>query len=473
MHDTRVDETIRFPTLKVTKRMDEQRRVLLGVPGKEPTTPAVLDEQGDRHFLRPDKWIEEPQQVKMNWKGDTVASMDFGNRLGIVADFQPRVLWGLENGRPFTILDARMTIELAFGISLPPQVYEANHVLWDAHIEAFDTPAEAVRLALPIRWLGWNEQETVVLDEGRLSAWSDENHPGLAWVPAQPSSVQELTQQFPTVVTTLFQLWTEKKTSVSSIEVQIANVGWCTLKSISAQPTTVTQPLLDLDNLTLEVVGKWLAMAPELGPVPFMAVYGGAPLQSDAQMLATALEGLHRRLHPDANRFQPPPSRGMLDRARRAAVQAAIGVLAGAVDERSAKAAYDEALGHMGELSYAARITEMLPIVERVAPGLLGPSQASWVKDMKDLRNIQSHGLRNHDDFGDTEVRQYYVFASSGRWVLKILLLLELTSEEHLRLALRDSDRFMFSLANIDREGYWADYSSYSTFVDGSGNEER
>lgn len=448
--------------------MDEQRRVLLGVPGKEPATPAFLDVQDDRYVLRPEKWVEEPQQVKINRKNDTVVSIDFGNRLGVVADFQPRILWGFENGRPFSILDARMIVDSNFNLSWPSQTYEASNILWDAHIEGFDSPAEAVRITFPIPWHGWNNQETVFLDEGHLSAWSDTNLPGLVWEPAEPSTVHKLTQQFPTIVTTLFHLWTEKETSACLIEVRIENVGWCRIKSTTGPSTTFARPLLVLNKLTLEVVGRWLSMAPTLGPVPFMAVHTGAPLQADAQMLATALEGLHRRLHPDAKRFQPPVSKGNLTRARRAAVQAAIEVLDGAVDEVVAKAAYSEALGHIGDLSYAARITEMLPRVERVAPGLLGPSRSSWIKDMKDLRNIQSHGLQNHDDFGDTEIGQYYVLASSGRWVLKILLLLEITGEEHLRLALKDSDRFMYSLANIDREKYWAGYSAYSHFLDGS-----
>lgn len=87
---------------------------------------------------------------------------------------------------------------------------------------------------------------------------------------------------------------------------------------------------------------------------------------------------------------------------------------------------------------------------------------------MKVLRNVQSHGLKTHDAFGDTEVSQYYVMAASGRWVLKILLLLELVEEEQLELALRGSERFMYSLANIDRENYWEDFSTYGRFLEGS-----
>ncbi|WP_133159055.1 HEPN domain-containing protein [Arthrobacter glacialis] len=427
-----------------------------------------MDLQDDRYVLLPEKWVEEPQQVKIERRDDTVVSMAFGNRLGVVADFQPRVLWGVEDGRPFTVLDARMTIELGSSFGHPPQIYEAKHVLWDAHIVGFDSPAEAVRIALPIRGLGWSNQETLFTDDGQLSAWSNPNRPGLVWEPAQSNSVHNLTQQFPTVVTTLLQLWTEKETSACLIEVRIENVGWCTLKSTTDPSTILTQPLLALNKLTLGIVSQWLTLAPTLGPVPFMAVYDGAPLQSDAQMLATALEGIHRRLYPDSQRFQMSVSNGLLRRARRAATRAAVEVLAGVIDEADAEAAYNEALGHMGELSYAARLVEVLPRIEGVAPGLLGPSQSAWIKDMKDLRNVQSHGLQNHDEFGDSEISRYYVMASSGRWVLKILLLLELVGEEQLKLALRDSDRFMFSLANMDREMYWKDFSAYDTFLDAS-----
>ncbi|WP_269939842.1 HEPN domain-containing protein [Arthrobacter sp. HY1533] len=427
-----------------------------------------MDEKDDHYVLRPEKWVEEPQQVKINRQGDTVVSMDMGNRLGVVADFQPRVLWGVEDNRPFTILDARMTVELGLNLGWPPQVYQANYVLWDAHIDGFASPAEAIRIAVPIRWAGWTNQESIVTEHGYLSAWSNGNLPGLVWEPTQSSSANELIQRFPSIVTTLFQLWTEVKTSACSIEIRIKNVGWCQLKSTSAPTATLTQPLLQLDKLTLAVVSKWLSMAQILGPVPFMAVQGGAPLQSDAQMLATALEGLHRRLNPDAKRFQQKVSKTLLDRARREASRAAVGVLSGVVNESAAKKAYDEALGHIEEPSYAARISGLLPPVERVAPGLLGPSQSEWIQDMKVLRNVQSHGLKTHDAFGDTEVSQYYVMAASGRWVLKILLLLELVEEEQLELALRGSERFMYSLANIDRENYWEDFSTYRRFLEGS-----
>ncbi|WP_143181016.1 HEPN domain-containing protein [Glutamicibacter sp. 0426] len=445
--------------------MEEHRPVLLGMADQNLTTPAVLSLDNGCYTLRPERWIEEPQQVKINRRGADVISIELGNRLGEVADFQPRVLWGVDNGRPFTVLDARMTVELDFNFDWPSQIYKANHILWDAHISGFDSPALAVRVALPIRGLGWPDQETLLTDAGRIGAWSDSNRPGLVWEPAHSNSVRKLTQEFPKIVTTLLQLWTGKETSACSLEVRIKNLGWCTIKSTDAPANILTQPLLPLNKLTLSVVSRWLTLVPMLGPVPFMAIHDGAPLQSDAQMLATALEGLHRRLHPDAKRFHMSVSEGLLRRARRAASKAAVEVLSDVVEEADARAAYNEALGHMGELSYSARLAELLPRIESVAPGLLGPSQLAWIKDMKDLRNIQSHGLKNHDEFGDAEVGQYYVLVSSGRWVLKILLLLELLDQEQIWRALRASDRFMYSLANIDREKYWKDFSAYEKFL--------
>lgn len=379
------------------------------------------------------------------------------------------MLWGFEGARPFTVLDARMRV----GFDLLLQKYEATHILWDAHIRGFDTPAEAVRIALPIRWTGWANEEPVRMDDGHVSAWSDGNQPGLVWVPDKPNTVRNFTQRFPPIVTTLFQLWTGNKTTPCTIQIRIENVGWCTLKSTLVPSASLTQPLLGLDKLTLLVVSKWLLMQHILGPLPFMAVHDGTVLQVDTQMLATALEGSHRRLNPGAKRFQGLVSNGLLNRARKAATEAAVAVLTGTVTAADAKLAYNEALGHVTEPSYAARIAELLPGIERVAPGLLGPSISAWIDDMKDLRNVQGHGLKTHDDFGETEISRYYVLASSGRWVLKILLLLELIDEEHIALALLESEQFKLALANIDREMYWKDFSAHGYFLEALDIEKR
>lgn len=447
-----------------TSGNDEQRRVLLGKPGQEPTTPATLDVADELFHLRPEKWIEEPRQLNLR-RSNGQLTFDLGNPRGVVADFEPRPLWGLYDGRPFTVLDARMSVEVG-GSILPRQIYEAGCILWDAHIEGPYSPAKAVRIAFLLRRAGWANEDPITSDQGRLSAWSQENRPGLTWEPSGTYTAHDLTQRFPPILTTLLHLWTGEPTSVCAIHLRLEEVGWCTLELLHDPTENSNRSFLDLNKLGLRVVANWLMQAQCLGPLPFLAVGNVGPLQSDAQMLATALEGLHRRLNPTATRFTASVTRKQLNRARHQASGAAVAALDGIVDATVAKKAYDEALSHVNQPSYAERLAKMLPRIEMLAPGLLGPSLTDWIADMKDLRNVQSHGLQNHDDFGEDEISRYYVMASSGRWALKILLLLALTDDdEQMKSALRNSDQFMYTLANIDRETYWKSFSAYQKFL--------
>ncbi|MEV7661806.1 HEPN domain-containing protein [Paenarthrobacter sp. NPDC089316] len=444
--------------------MGNSRSVLLGIPGVEPTTRAELTRLTDGFELRPERWVEEPQQVKHRVV-DGNAIFDLFERRGVVADFQPRPLWGLEGDRPFTVIDAKMSMVSNF-LSLPAQVYKASQVLWDVHIDGPDSFAKAIRLTFSLPRSGWANDETIELPEGRLTAWATDNRPGLIYEPSTSHTVHDLAQRFPTILTALFNLWTGSQTSITAIQVRIPGKGWCPLEVLNVVPSLDSHSFLPLNTLDLTVVGAWLSKSKKLGPIPFVANEDRGVLQVDAQMPATALEGLHRRLEPAANRFDPKLSNSKLEKARKQARAAAMLALEGAADAVITKTAFNEALLHVDEPSYSLRLTSLLARVERVAPGLLGPSFESWINDAKNLRNVQSHGLTRDDDFGEHEISLYYVLSVSSRWALRILLLLHLTDDEALiRSALEDSDKFMFALANMDRESYWEDFSAYETFL--------
>ena len=444
--------------------MDDPRHVLLGIPGVEPTTPAKLTKLSDSFELRPERWVEKPQQVKRRVIDGNVI-FELFERRGVVADFQPRPLWGLEDDRPFTVLDAKMSAASNF-MGPPDQVYKASSILWDVHIDGQDSLADAVRHSFSLARGGWANSEPITLPEGRLSPWFHDNRPGLEWEPSTGHTVHNLTERFPTVLTALFHLWTGSPANVCATQVRIPDRGWCALERFHEAPSTVSRSFLPFHELDLETVAGWLPKARELGPLPFVAVEDRGVLQVDAQMLAAALEGLHRRIVPDANRFVPKLSRMKLKKARKQATAAGLVALDGAVDAELAKTALNEALLHFDEPSYAARLGSMLPRIQRLAPGLLGPSLEGWIQVTKDLRNVQSHGLPADDDFGEESISRYYVLSVSMRWALRILLLREITEDDaRIRSALEESDKFMFALANIDREKYWKDFSAYETFL--------
>lgn len=180
-------------------------------------------------------------------------------------------------------------------------------------------------------------------------------------------------------------------------------------------------------------------------------------------MITTALEGLHERLYPETYRFTA--SKRQRRKATRSAAKEAARILAkSGVDKKIVEQAYREALTQAHRPSYVARLEELVPRVEVTAPGLMGPSTLEWIREIRDLRNTLSHGADEDDKFGEPEISRYYVLSESARWVLRIRLLLELVHEQSLMTALWHYDRFMFALANIDREQYWPNFSAYNHF---------
>lgn len=444
--------------------MAEKERVRIGVVGSEPSVWATLETHGGSFVLRPEEWVEPPQQIGITRAVDgRITSWTEGNRRGVVADFKPRPLWGESDDGPFTILDARMSTEITWRF-LPTQVYEAGSILRGAHIDGEESPAEAIRVAFTIRGTGWADGDPVQTRQGRISPWGSDDHgPGLMWEPNDPHAVHVLRQSFPPILQALLQLWTEGQVDVRAAQVRIRGAGWCPIESPESPTKSPPRSLLPLAELNMGIVATWINLAGNLGPIPFLAIGDRAPLQPEAQLIATALESLHRRLRPERRRFQA--SENQRNKARRAAVTAALEVLKDTVEGPEViSKAYREALGHVQDPSYADRLTELLPQVQAAAPGLLGPSLSAWIKDMGEVRNTQSHGLQRDDELGEPGISRYYVLGASGRWALKILLLLQLVHPDALRSALWDSDRFMYALANMDREHYWADFSSYEHF---------
>lgn len=441
--------------------------VLLGIPGNKPSIKARFIYSDDSCFLYPEEWVERPQQIKINRDGERVTSISMGDIFGEVADFQPRTLWGDLNGLRFTILDAKMTISLGFKVNqlLPNQVYQARFILWDAHVDGFETEVERIRISLPTTIFGIDSTDKFDTNIGTLSPWKDGSASGLEWTPSTSKTVGYCVRFFPSIITSIYELWTCQKISLNSIVLKFRNSGWCKIHSSEQEFVTQRSDLLATSQLTLAVIGKWLELTEIVGPIPHMALYNSVPLQLDAQFIGTALEGLHRRLHEPHNRFGPHASKGILSRARKAAIDEAAKVLAGTVDSEVVRRIYNESLGHAGDPTYSDRLNELLPKVEKVAPGLFGPSLQGWIRKMRDLRNIQSHGLEKHDNFGESEISEYYVMSISGRWALKISLLLELTTSENLRQILLDSNKFKYSLINMDRENIWENFSIYETFT--------
>lgn len=413
------------------------------------------------------EWIEQPQQVHIEERDGAGMAMWMGHPVNVVNDFKPRPLWGLRGGEKFTVLDARMHVDDGSNF-LPQQRYEASRLLDGAHVDGPDTRAVAVRYDFARLDAGWLNTPGIVTREGLVEAWQDELCSGLIWTPHEGESIHQLAYRFPTTLTALLHLWTGRPIVITRTQILLPDGQWYPL--VEAREPQLGRrratELLDLSSLDLATVATWLDLAHQMGPVPHIAVHEGLPVQAGAQVIATTLESFHRRLKGNARRFPPHITTGQLDRAKKAARNAAVESLAeAAVDLATVRQAFDEALGHIDEPTYADRLHQLLPDVAATAPGLLGPDLSAWIHTMKEIRNVQSHGTPKHDAFDQDEISRYYVHQSSGQWALKILLLRQLTDDDRLKHALARSNKFHYALANLDRECLWSGFSAYDTFT--------
>ncbi|UNX55350.1 hypothetical protein MF406_03500 [Georgenia sp. TF02-10] len=450
---------------------DRSSQILIGVAGSEPRIPAEITVTGDRYLIRPETFLEPARQAIVRQTAEFSWVIDHGGPPRVVEDFLPRTLWGLNGGEPFTVLDARMKVD--WGGWGPTQSYEAHQFLRGVHVTNDRVPVGGLRLAFPVRQPGgWIRQQPVDAPQGILAAWSTGAQLGLQWQTTTPRPLGSMAFHHSESFAALLSLWTGKRVGVSHLEVDVPNEGWHRVELVSTHShheESFTE-LLPLSDLTLEVIARWLEIATGLGPVPYMAIADRQVLQIDALIVAAALEGLHRRLYPghsrtDEHQTLAGVSRTKLRKASSAAVKAALKALNGLpVNYEQAERVYQGALASIHELSFREKLVELLPQVDEVAPGLLGPDLKEWVGDLVQVRNVQAHLLKDHDDFGEKEMSQCYVLGLSGRWALRILLLLQVASSEQIRKALSESSQFSYALANLDRESVWDNFSAYERF---------
>ncbi|MGO1536898.1 MAG: HEPN domain-containing protein [Yaniella sp.] len=451
---------------------EDQNTVFLGkAQTTQPSVEATLEiSQGDFVFrVLPGKYVEWPGQMRVRHLSPHEVVIDHGYRPGVVADNEPRVLWGFDEGVPFTVFGARMSVAGSHPLaSCPPQLYRARTILRGAHLVSEQEHVRAIRCAFPIRRRKWGHEVPVRIQQGTLSAWNDSSWPGLVWEPEQAQSLHFLSQRFLARIHALLELWTAIDVAPPQVEVQLEDSGWYILETSNFERTKpFSGDLLALESLSLENIANGLELMYRLGPLPFEAIQSPTHMQADTLLAAIGLEGFHRRV---SNRKQSrkPLFRALNSTQRRGARDAAISAaresLHGLAEDEAIANTFHNALAQVYELSYAERLHELVPQVEGVAPGLLGPDAAQWVQDVKQIRNVQSHSIPKHDDFGETEITKYHVLGISGRWALRILVLAEFVDPNTLQKALKGSDRFMFALVNMDKEQYWLDFSAYDHF---------
>ena len=185
-------------------------------------------------------------------------------------------------------------------------------------------------------------------------------------------TVQELLGTLVNPVGVLLSLALDIDTPPVSLEVESPRGEWMRVVHPLIEADDVEPPrhvLLWREQLDLSMIGAWLGKANELSPVPQLVAgvaFGPSSRTLENQLLelATAAEGLHRRLFPSERLM----SRSKAERTARDASYAVLGDVRQLVRER---------LAHLEEPSYRDRLNKL---IERAggSAGMVG-SPEEWV----------------------------------------------------------------------------------------------
>lgn len=444
-------------------------------------SPAELRTDEGHFMLAPDLDIVTSLCIVTTHKDGTTTTTVSGDPAKIVADFEPRILHGeLSNGVRLTVLDAHLSD------SFTGQTFSAHHLVWGAHLGQ-DPVFSSIRFEPPgsQRWSGL--VGTAECDgpnpTGQLTGYVEDGHLWVEFTSARPMALAALESVVWHSADTLMSIWCNADLKLVQLQIRLdERSDWLDVTTSGLLQQTkrsdLDQPLLSTADLSLSLLANWLVSAAEFSPIPFMVRPGaldGIALQTQVLIVASALEGLHRRTHPDQNYFQALPKARMKE-VRDAALEAALTELEalGWDDIEGARARVRQSLNHMGQTTLADRLRVLAFPVADVAPGLLGPSLEVWVTGMKNARNGEGHQLDAAPEFGSDKIDPYYQLLTSGKWVARISLLLQMGVEPAtLTAALHAHQRFLFELANMDtgKDGWPG--SALETFrLSASGEDE-
>ena len=247
-----------------------------------------------------------------------------------------------------------------------------------------------------------------------------------------PATLRGMGTYFVRPLISLFTLATGRPCPLLALQVQEDSPGgpWWDVYSAALQAEESTDLRWDMPrwllrpaDVGLPQVGTWLDKVSLLGPLPAvvadLAQAHAISLDTQALLLATVAEGLHRRLYPDDLRFHEDRKLNK-DIAERVQVTAAE-----AVDliHPDAKIAVSSLLKHVGDIGYAKRLARLASVAEAAAPGVTGRT-SRWRNLVFKVRNEYAHRI-SAGFLNDRDVDDRMTVAFSLRWLLTTVLLLQ------------------------------------------------
>jgi hypothetical protein len=236
-------------------------------------------------------------------------------------------------------------------------------------------------------------------------------------------TLRELGRSFERPLVSLFSLVTESPCDILDLQVQdkTSHGSWSHVYTSSIQQDTQVSSspawLLEPSDLNAANIAAWLNRVDLLGPLPHgvadLARINTISIETQVLQLTTIAEGLHRALYPRQKRFAKTVTK-QVQKLSADAVAKDFPELADSVKGL---------LGFLHQPSYSERLERLEKETAASVPGATGDTD-KWRRLVTKARNQYSHRLKN-EFLKPESVDQYLTTASSLRWLLTGLLLLQ------------------------------------------------
>jgi hypothetical protein len=401
-----------------------------------------------------------------------IASVMRSHAAGSAARFRPVTVAGqLASGEFVTLLNAPN-----FGGPGSAPRYVSSATIIGATPVTSDQTYSAVRFLLdnPL-WLAHltdGDSAVVEDDQSVLSVESSSDGNWLAYTSSSPVSLRQIESRVVSGCLALAQLalFPDADLVARQTQVRVEPQGaWLAVHgpAFGVEPEHARlQTLLPRTELTIERFASWVELNDRFDGLAWaVARELEMPVQLQAQVLTSLVEGFHRRLPfqqlwlpEEADEQKSTEQRAALLRIREAAVEAAATQAQedGQLDHELVRWRVNDALGHLGERSYRERATDIVDAVLAAVPEI-GESVANIPRRLRDTRIEFAHQLPQpsvNDSKDPLEKRalRWLALSRVTTWLIRVLLLLHVGVEPGLlREKCLEHERFAFQRVNLDK----------------------
>jgi hypothetical protein len=412
-----------------------------------------------------DRLLPDPQvRLPPFTPGETAAYMAALAKRS-VAGFRPIVLQGqLDSGIQVTLLDSRHDRQSG------QQHFIAPVAVQGALVPGPDQGYTSVRFRVdnPYSLAHLPDGESCVVndDQSILSVEASEAGNWLVYASSAPATLRQL--EIRVVSGCLALMWLalypdRHDLAIGETQVRLDPDGpWLTVLGVGscAEPGPIElDTLLAPGELTLERFAKWIAINDQLDGLAWaVAKPLDVPLQVQAQVFTSLVEGLHRRLPFQQSYFPAvsdetltPALRRIRKAAREAAAEEAQKLEIEGLDPELVRDLVSKAIGHVGQFSYQDRAKAVVAKVCGAVPEI-GKWVANLPARLTDPRHNFAHQLPQDETKESLEVRvrRWIVVSQVTPWLLRVLLLLEVGVEPGvLHKSCVENERFAFFSENV------------------------